>query len=35
LDTPYLIPGFMQGLSGIAFTSLVGATSPALRSLLI
>jgi type 2 lantibiotic biosynthesis protein LanM len=35
LDTPYLIPGFMQGLSGIAFTSLVGATSPALRSLLV
>ncbi len=34
-DTPYLMPAFMQGLSGIAFTSLVGAGSPALKSVLL
>ena len=34
-DTPFLLPAFMQGLSGIAFTSLVGTTSRALRALLV
>lgn len=33
--TPHLIPTFMQGLSGIAFASLVGPSSTALLPLLV
>jgi type 2 lantibiotic biosynthesis protein LanM len=34
-ETPHLIPTFMQGLSGIAFASLVGPSSTALVPLLV
>ena len=34
-ETPHLIPTFMQGLSGIAFASLVGPSSTALLPLLV
>jgi len=34
-ETPYQIPSFMQGLSGIAFASLIGPSSTALVPLLV
>jgi len=34
-ETPHQIPSFMQGLSGIAFASLIGPSSTALVPLLV
>ena len=34
-ETPHLMPSFMQGLSGVAFASLVGPSSTALVPLLV